>query len=332
MSQGPSSSGRARSPDKGRGALETTNVPAAADHGGLCSRLRDCRHQAVPLGAGQSPVRPSLPRRGSALAGCLPEVRDRGSTMGRLVRPDPRRFRPHLGLLVRRRCRWRETEMVAQAAPGPSAPLLSLGCFVSRANWSLRRQVPDDRAVAVVLAGVAEIGGLRGSPGGPAADETVRAVAEWVLAAPGPADSAVLMGGGEFAILCGGVRESSETDTIIRRARDAMAWHFEVGGAPVPVATATGMAMASSPRTPRGAAGRGWSRDACGQAVGCGPDDGTGPGWPGCGGRSGAGSGSPPWQYPGSRGRLCDIFPSRGCLPGACRGCGPPAVRGRDGT
>jgi GGDEF domain-containing protein len=137
--------------------------------------------------------------------------------------------------------------MAVRAVAGPSAPLVSVSCFLNRASVVLQRRVRAGAAVAVVVAGVAETGRIRGSAGGPAADEVVRAVAEWVLALPGPADSAVLMGGGEFAILCGGVRDSAETDTIMRRIRAAMARHFEVGGGPVSVATAAGLAMASRP-------------------------------------------------------------------------------------
>lgn len=142
--------------------------------------------------------------------------------------------------------------MAIRAVTGPSPPLVSANCFLNRANVALQRRVRADAAVAVVVVGAAEIGSGRGPSGGPAADEVVRAVAEWVLAPPSPADSAVLMGGGEFAILCGGVRDSSQTDTIVRRIRDAMARHFEVDGRRVSVATAAGLAMACRPEDTAG--------------------------------------------------------------------------------
>jgi GGDEF domain-containing protein len=142
--------------------------------------------------------------------------------------------------------------MAVRAVTGPSPPLVSVNCFLNRANVALQRRVHADAAVAVVVGGAAEIGNGRGPSGGPAADEVVRAVAEWVLAPPSPADSAVLMGGGEFAILCGGVRDSSQTDTIVRRIRDAMTGHFEVDGRPVSVATSTGLAMACRPEDTAG--------------------------------------------------------------------------------
>jgi GGDEF domain-containing protein len=122
--------------------------------------------------------------------------------------------------------------------------LVSLPTFLSRVNLALRR-VPAGWAVAVIAGDVAEITRVRGSPRGPAAEEAAQAVARWVLATAGPADAAALVGGGEFAILCGGVRESGETDTIVRRIRDAMTRTFDVAGAPVSVATATGVAIAS---------------------------------------------------------------------------------------
>ena len=127
-------------------------------------------------------------------------------------------------------------------ATAQPAPLISLGCFLSRANWSLQHRMTAGATVAVVVAGVTEVSDVH-----PAAAEVVQAVAEWVLASPGPADSAVLVGNGEFAVLCGGVRESSETDTIVRRIRDAATRRFPAGGVPVPVVTAAGVAMASAP-------------------------------------------------------------------------------------
>jgi Diguanylate cyclase, GGDEF domain len=136
--------------------------------------------------------------------------------------------------------------MAICAGTAQSAPLVSIGNFLSRVNLALRR-IPSGAAVAVVTAGVAEAASPRGGTGKPASERVVQAVAEWVLGAAGPADSAVLMGAGEFAILCGGVRESAETDTIVRRIHDATARHFEGGAAPISVATAAGVAMSSSP-------------------------------------------------------------------------------------
>jgi hypothetical protein len=144
-------------------------------------------------------------------------------------------------------CRPRETEMTVCAVADRPALFVSVGCFLNRANVALRRQVRTGTGVAVVVASAVGMSDNRGSASGPAADEVAQAVANWVLGGPGPADSALLMGGGEFAILCRGVRESGETDAVVRRIRDATARRFEVGGGPVSVATATGVAMASTP-------------------------------------------------------------------------------------
>jgi len=137
--------------------------------------------------------------------------------------------------------------MAVRAVTDPAALIVSVGCFLNRADVALRRRARTGAEVAVVVASAAGISDVRCSASGPAADALAQAVADWVLAAPGPADSAALMGGGEFAILCKGVRESWETDTVVRRIRDAMARRFEVRGELVSVATVTGVAMASSP-------------------------------------------------------------------------------------
>lgn len=142
--------------------------------------------------------------------------------------------------------------MAVRAAADRPALLVSVACFLNRADVALRRRARTGAEVAVIVAGAVGVSNARCSASGPAADEVARAVADLVLAAPGPADSAVLMGGGEFAILCRGVRESRETDAVVRRIRDAMARRFEVGGEPVSVATAAGVAMASSPEDTAG--------------------------------------------------------------------------------
>ena len=67
-----------------------------------------------------------------------------------------------------------------------SAPLVSVSCFLNRVDVALQRRVPTGMGVAVIVVGIAENGDVRGSASGPAADEVVWAVADWVLAAPGP--------------------------------------------------------------------------------------------------------------------------------------------------
>jgi GGDEF domain-containing protein len=136
--------------------------------------------------------------------------------------------------------------MAVRVVVDPPDLFVSPGCFLNRANAALRRRVRTGAEVAVVAGSAVRIGDVHGSASGPAADQVAKAVAAWVLAAPGPADSAVLMGGGEFAILCRGVRESWETDGVVRRIRDAMARRFEAGGELAAVATTAGVAMASS--------------------------------------------------------------------------------------
>jgi diguanylate cyclase (GGDEF)-like protein len=139
--------------------------------------------------------------------------------------------------------------MVELTADGSLTRLVPGSDFLNLARRALRHRHKTGAAVAMVAVGVEEITGT--GPGAatarPAGDQVLCAAASGILAAPGPADAAALVGGGEFAILCGGLRDSGETDAIVRRIHEVTAQPLDVGGQPCCVTMATGVAMASSP-------------------------------------------------------------------------------------
>jgi diguanylate cyclase (GGDEF)-like protein len=129
--------------------------------------------------------------------------------------------------------------MVRRLVPGSD--------FLDLARRALRHRHKTGAAVAMVAVGVEEITGTGGVTAQPAGDQVLCAAARRILAAPGSADAAALVGGGEFAILCGDLRDSGEADAIVRRIREVAARPLDVGGQPSCVAMVTGVAMASSP-------------------------------------------------------------------------------------
>jgi GGDEF domain-containing protein len=137
--------------------------------------------------------------------------------------------------------------MAGSAGHGSLTRLVPHSDFLGLTGRALRRRDRTGVAVAVVAAGLEEITGTGGIRDRPACDQVLHAAAEQILAAPGPADAAALAGRGELVILCGDLRGSGETDTIVRRIRDVMARCLDVGGVSLSVVTAAGVAMASSP-------------------------------------------------------------------------------------
>jgi hypothetical protein len=83
---------------------------------------------------------------------------------------------------------------------------------------------------------------------GPADDALLDAAAELIAENPGPGEAVAVTGSGELVILCGQLGGSGEADPVVRRARDIAGRPVQVGGVPVPVVPASGVAMASCPQ------------------------------------------------------------------------------------
>jgi GGDEF domain-containing protein len=135
--------------------------------------------------------------------------------------------------------------MADRAASGPRALLVSPGDFLVLAQRALVRRGRTGADVAVIAVGVEEAAG--GSACGRlAGDALLAAVAELILAGSPVGDAAAVTGNGELVILCGQLTGSAEADPIVRRVRDIMGCPVAVGGVPVRVVSASGVAMASS--------------------------------------------------------------------------------------
>lgn len=138
--------------------------------------------------------------------------------------------------------------MADRAGPRPGVPLVSPDDFLALTDRALARRRQTGADVAVVAVGVEEAVGADGAGSQPAGDALLSAAAEWILASLGPGDAAAITGRGEVVILCGQLAGSWEADPIVRRARDIAGGPVAVGRVPVPVASVTGVAMASSPQ------------------------------------------------------------------------------------
>lgn len=136
--------------------------------------------------------------------------------------------------------------MADHAGRSPRA-LVSLEYFLALAERALARRRRTGADVAVVAVGVEETG-ASATGSRPAGDALLSAVAEWILADPGPGDAAAVTDRGEVVILCGQLAGSWEADPIVRRARDMTGCPVPVGRAPVPVVSVSGVAMASCPQ------------------------------------------------------------------------------------
>jgi GGDEF domain-containing protein len=134
---------------------------------------------------------------------------------------------------------------------GPLARLVRRSEFATLAGRALRRARCDGSHVAVVavsLQGTATRGNNAGQPDDHA---VMRAVAERIVGAVGPAGVATQVGHGEFAILYGDVRSPDDAKIAAGRIREALARPLEVErGRCLSLAALTGFALASSPSSP----------------------------------------------------------------------------------
>ena len=135
--------------------------------------------------------------------------------------------------------------MAVHAGRRPRA-LVSLDDFLALAEQALARRHRTGTDVALVAVGVEEADGAAGS--WPADAALLGAVAELILASPGPGDAAAVTGRGEVVILCGQLAGSWEADPVVRRAQEITGCPVAVGRAPVPVVSVSGVAMASGPQ------------------------------------------------------------------------------------
>ena len=137
--------------------------------------------------------------------------------------------------------------MADHAGRRPRA-LVSLDDFLVLAERALARRRRSGADVAVVAVGVEEADGPSATGSRPAGDALLSAVAELILAGPGPGDAAAITCRGEVAILCGQLAGSWEADPVVRRAREMTGFPVPAGGVPVPVVSVSGVAMASCPQ------------------------------------------------------------------------------------
>ncbi len=137
--------------------------------------------------------------------------------------------------------------MTVHAGRSPRA-LVSPDDFLALAERALARRRQTGADVAVVAVGVEEADGASATGRRPAGDALLSAVAELILAGPGPADAAAITCRGEVVILCGQLAGSWEADPVVRWASEMTGCPVPVGGVPVPAVSASGMAMASCPQ------------------------------------------------------------------------------------
>ena len=137
--------------------------------------------------------------------------------------------------------------MAVDAGRRPRA-LVSPDDFLALADRALARRRQTGADVAVVAVGVEEADGAAAAGSRPGGDALLSAVAELILAGPGPGEAAAVTGRGEVVILCGQLAGSWEADPIVRRAREVTGCPVPVGRVPVPVVSVSGVAMASCPQ------------------------------------------------------------------------------------
>jgi GGDEF domain-containing protein len=131
---------------------------------------------------------------------------------------------------------------------GPLARLVRHSEFVTLAGRALRRSRCDGTDVAVVAVAVEGIATAHSSAGQPDGCAVMRAVAERILGAVGPAGVAAQVGHREFAILYGDVRSPDDPGIAASRVREAVAQPPEAeGDTRLSLAARTGFALASSP-------------------------------------------------------------------------------------
>jgi len=131
---------------------------------------------------------------------------------------------------------------------GPLARLVRHSEFVTLTGRALRRARCDGTHVAVVAVSLQSIATSGNGAGRPDGDAVMRAAAERILGAVGPAGVAAQVGCRQFAILYGDVRSPDDPGIAASRVREAVARPLEVqGGTCPPLAAVTGSALASSP-------------------------------------------------------------------------------------
>jgi GGDEF domain-containing protein len=130
---------------------------------------------------------------------------------------------------------------------GRLARLVRHSEFVTLAGRALRRARCDGTHVVVVAVSLQGTATQRNGAGPPDDDAVMRATAERILGAVGPAGVAARVGPSEFAILYGDVRSTDDAGIAASRIHEALAQPLQVEGISLPLAALTGFALASSP-------------------------------------------------------------------------------------
>lgn len=116
----------------------------------------------------------------------------------------------------------------------------------ARLEAALARSRASQRRVAVMFIDLDNFKTVNDSMGHSAGDELLRTVAERLVSALRPADTASRLGGDEFVVVCEAVSEESEARTVAERIRAAIAEPMALQGQEIVVTSSVGVAISGS--------------------------------------------------------------------------------------
>ena len=113
----------------------------------------------------------------------------------------------------------------------------------SRVEDALARELPGGKGLALVVVDLDGFKRVNESLGQPAGDEVLRGVALRLVRSLRAGDTAARLEGDEFALLLSGVTGAEEAAAAVRKALDAVAEPFKVGGQEVFLTASAGIAV-----------------------------------------------------------------------------------------
>jgi diguanylate cyclase (GGDEF)-like protein/PAS domain S-box-containing protein len=122
--------------------------------------------------------------------------------------------------------------------------------FMDRLNQALARRVRrPEQSCGVLFLDLDRFKEINDVLGHAAGDAVLTAVAERLVGALRPQDSAARLGGDEFAVLVEGISSASDLETVAKRVLTEMMRPFDIFGHSVPAGTSIGVAMAGPDHT-----------------------------------------------------------------------------------
>lgn len=141
-----------------------------------------------------------------------------------------------------------EAQLTRQALHDPLTGLPNRRHFQQRLEDAFARASPD-RPLYLLLADLDDFKEVNDTRGHSVGDELLKTAGERLSSSVRPGDSASRIGGDEFAVLLGDVREPAEAEAVADRIIDAFRSPFVIAGEPAPVGVSVGFASSAQSTT-----------------------------------------------------------------------------------